>query len=373
MRVANYQTLVSTVGANSITGCDFNTRGEYTSAPDGCAIDFETGATGFNISGNTIYRSYGGGIMVFGHDKTSHGITLANNIFLDDGCLQPHADRAGIAFMCPNGVKPDGIVAGNRFVTCPGVPAMYDNPDVPGCSANMKKTDNLVNGNLAFIPEPQPSFLPPSPDSTLPSVVAPILCAPPLQGAVTRYTTDGSRPTESSPLVPAKGVPVGFPGPTIAFNCRAFPNASAAAAGLLPSITNGVVIERSRYVPRGMSGMASAVDSIRISDDQTTISANGWVVDRFQAGYGLAPVRIEMRVNDRVFKGIANTSRPDLVPREAPNPNHGFNLSGLSIAGLRGKIVADIFATGTAFTGPRTRLLGSPFCFCDGKPCTCAA
>ena len=36
--------------------CDFNTRGEYEGGPDGCAIDFETSATGFQIVENTIYR-----------------------------------------------------------------------------------------------------------------------------------------------------------------------------------------------------------------------------------------------------------------------------------------------------------------------------
>ena len=97
-------------GDNSIENSDFNARGEFEGGPDGCAIDFETGATGFNISGNTVFRSWGGGIMVFGHSGTSHNLTLNRNVFLRAGCTQPRNDRAGIAFMCPNGIKPDGEV-----------------------------------------------------------------------------------------------------------------------------------------------------------------------------------------------------------------------------------------------------------------------
>jgi hypothetical protein len=44
-------------GHNAVIDTDFNSRGEYQGAPDGCAFDFETGATGFEIRGNYFYRS----------------------------------------------------------------------------------------------------------------------------------------------------------------------------------------------------------------------------------------------------------------------------------------------------------------------------
>jgi hypothetical protein len=42
---------------NKVINTDFNARGEYQGGPDGCAFDFETGATGFEITGNYFYRS----------------------------------------------------------------------------------------------------------------------------------------------------------------------------------------------------------------------------------------------------------------------------------------------------------------------------
>ena len=55
---------------NKVINTDFNARGEYQGGPDGCAFDFETGATGFEITGNYFYRSWGAGIMIFG-EKTA--------------------------------------------------------------------------------------------------------------------------------------------------------------------------------------------------------------------------------------------------------------------------------------------------------------
>lgn len=76
-------------GNNSIVNTDFNTRGEYEAGPDGCAVDFETSASGFLVKGNTFFRSWGAGIMVFGHDTTSHGLTFTENNFVYSGCVQP--------------------------------------------------------------------------------------------------------------------------------------------------------------------------------------------------------------------------------------------------------------------------------------------
>ena len=40
--------------------------------------------------------------MVFGHQTTSHNLSISNNVFLEAGCIQTRGDRAAIAFTCPN-------------------------------------------------------------------------------------------------------------------------------------------------------------------------------------------------------------------------------------------------------------------------------
>ena len=125
--------------------------------------------------------------MIFGHELTSHGIKLEENVFVSDGCvqvqkrlpsehghrrqflrsdeaqhefaplttspsplpspLQNRGDKGGIAIMCPGGHKPDGLIADNHFFTCPnisGSPAIYVNPAVPGCADNMTMTNNTI-------------------------------------------------------------------------------------------------------------------------------------------------------------------------------------------------------------------------------------
>ena len=103
--------------------------------------------------------------MVFGHDTTSHDLNISANNFIYAGCVQPRGDRAGIAFICPNGNKPNGTVADNNFATCSGVPAMSD--QVPNCSSQMVKTNNRIDGGVVFAEEPQISFSPPDPESGL--------------------------------------------------------------------------------------------------------------------------------------------------------------------------------------------------------------
>ena len=65
----------------NIKATDFNTRGEFQAAPDGCAVDFETSATGFSILDCTFYRSWGAALMVFGHDTTSHDFLVSGMRF----------------------------------------------------------------------------------------------------------------------------------------------------------------------------------------------------------------------------------------------------------------------------------------------------
>ena len=78
----------SASGDNEIVANDFYLRGEYEAGPDGCAIDFETSATGFVVANNTIFRSWGAGVMIFGHATASHGLEIVGNTFAYDGCVQ---------------------------------------------------------------------------------------------------------------------------------------------------------------------------------------------------------------------------------------------------------------------------------------------
>ena len=78
--------------------------------------------------------------------------------------------------------------------------------------------------------------------------------------ATLRYTTDGSRPSPDSPVMPAAGIPVLYPGPDMAVNVRGFLD------GMAPSITNTMIVERSMYRPRNsyLSGVWSSIDTITL-------------------------------------------------------------------------------------------------------------
>eukprot|EP01084_Bolivina_argentea_P215205 365344_1 len=101
----------------NIINNEFGERGEYPGGPDGCSIDFEEGAVGSSVLNNYIHDSYGAGVMVFGHRDTNiynYNLTINNNIFIRDGCLQKKGDHGAIAFMNPS----SGWVQNNIFVKC---------------------------------------------------------------------------------------------------------------------------------------------------------------------------------------------------------------------------------------------------------------
>ena len=175
-------------GDNKLRNNDFNSRGEYQGGPDGCAFDFETSADGFLVEGNMFYRSWGAGIMIFGHGTTSHNIQIVDNKFAYTGCVQNRGDRAGIAVMCPGGHKPSGNISDNTFYTCPGVPAIYINPDVKGCATNLVMTGNSIDGATPLVEEPQVSFVPPSAASNATAGAMPVLGVTTTPNATIRYT-----------------------------------------------------------------------------------------------------------------------------------------------------------------------------------------
>ena len=260
---------------------------------------------------------------------------------------------------------------------------MFDNPAVPGCSDGFRKEDNLVNGSLQAVAEPQLTFNPPPPTSKAYNVTVPLLAVCDTPHAVVRYTVDGSRPTESSPVLPTKGLMLDFPGPAIAVNVRAFPPPTTApgtyddddtasqtpSVSWLPSITNGVVVERYVYLPRGISGgsrgaLRSALEAApstptptptptsSVSSRSPVLSVNGWVVDTALPGGGLAPVTVRIDVDGvTVSTVVANASRPDLVKAKiAPNAAHGFNAHVSLQALLASSHVAPILPVAAADT-----------------------
>lgn len=364
--------IIGTVsGNNSIEDCDFNTRGEYEAGPDGCAVDFETSASGFLLQGNTFYRSWGAGVMVFGHSTTSHGLLFTDNAFLYAGCVQPRGDQAGIALMCPNGNVPSGTVSNNRFLTCSTATAIYTNPKVADCGKNVTLEGNQIDGQLKAVEQPQLSFNPPSPDSTNPAPVVPVIVFCTTPNVTIRYTTDGSRPSEASPVFPAAGIMLTWPGPNVAINARAFRD------GFIPSITNGVIVERRRYLPRMAVTSRGSFDSLvgGTSPTQPVVAA-GWAVDPSLSGNGVPPVTVRLVVAGKEVASVtANNPRPDLVKAKvAPNPEHGFSvtLNATILATLKGKAAVELFIVDNLNPAPGMSAdWVTPKCLCSGVPCSC--
>ena len=90
-----------------------------------------------------------------------------------------------------------------------------------------------------------------------------------------------------------------WPGPSFPFNVRAFD----ASGKLLPSITNGAIVERANYRPR--TGPAAGNDlPLKTRWESITASAggvsvSGWVVDPALVGGGLASVEVEIYIDYR--------------------------------------------------------------------------
>ena len=354
-----------------IRDCDFNSRSETEGGPDGCSVDFETSADNTAIRGCYFYHSYGSGVMIFGHATTSHGIVLSDNVFIDSGSYQMRNDRGGIAVICPNGNKPSALVANSTFITSPGTPAIFPNPAVKGCESNL----TLQNNTFANTTDPpivveQPR-LALGPSSTR-SPKIPIIAKSPTEGAVVRYTTDGSRPTASSPVLPS-GFALPWPGPATAVLFRAFKD------GMVPSVTNGHILERNYpWTPSTLS-MRGNTDGIFPQDGSACI--RGWAVDPIMEGGGVPPVSITIVVDDDRMTPyatiVANTPRPDLPKAgEAPNADHGLDLclpkSYWTGTLSKGKHNVTLYATGTPMTTPyHWKLPESPICLSDGATVDC--
>jgi hypothetical protein len=322
-------------GANALIDNDFNRRGEYQGGPDGCAFDFETSASGFVVRGNTFSQSWGAGLMIFGHDTTSHDIQIVGNTFDRCGCVQNRGDRGAVGVMCPNRNKPSGNLSDNTFFTLPDCPAI--NTAFPGCDSELVQANNSISAYDQDAPgmviEPQLSFNPPAPTDTATHGLWNVVAVTSTPGATVRYTLDGSRPTEASPAMDSvKGINLPWPGPAVNVNVKAWKD------GMVPSITNGALVELNYGFGRQAPGAGTAgpgghhtgdlegnLDGFEAGD--ATIS--GWVVDTALPKNGWAPVAVVASVDgEAVASTLADESRPDLVKAGvAPNAEHGFHVA----------------------------------------------
>ena len=321
--------------------------------------------------------------MIFGHSQTSHGIKLVDNVFAYAGCVQNRNDKGGIAIMCPGGHKPDGLISGNSFFTCPNVSAIFVNPSVPDCDSNMTITNNTMQlaAHSNLVTMPQVSFNPPAPTSNATSGTYNVIGACETEGATIRYTLDGSRPNETSPILPMpQGINLAWPGPALVVNMRAFKE------GHVASVTNGAVVELNYGLGRGasklglvalgMMHLSGKLDASTVAPDNITFK--GWAVDALLPGAGMGAVTVVVSVDGKaVHSMLANDVRQDLVvAKVAPNAEHGFHCDNcLPFAAKarmlsKGKHVLEVRATGTPST-PFPKLLseGSQLLLCDGELC----
>ena len=178
---------------------------------------------------------------------------------------------------------------------------------------------------------------------------------------------------------------------------------------LLPSVTNGVVLELQyglgRQAPAPMLGASGVFDMLALGGGNgssssgggatststtgggggggrggggpPTASVRGWTVDAALPGRGRPPVAVQVSVDSQpVAAALALDARPDLVPAGvAPNAQHGFTveLPAAAAAALaaKGRHTVDVHMVGSPSSEQPWPLQGSPKCVCDGRLCAC--
>jgi hypothetical protein len=132
----------------------------------------------------------------------------------------------GAAFLRPaSPCAPQRVVAGCAELTAP-----------VASPPRVLQVGNLIDSHdpaARVVDEPRLNVAP----SEASSAVLPVTAQSTTPGVTFRFTLDGSRPTLRSPVMPAGGVRLPWPGPVLAINVRGFKD------GWRPSITNGVVLE----------------------------------------------------------------------------------------------------------------------------------
>ncbi len=125
----------------------------------------------------------------------------------------------------------------------------------------------------------------------------------------------------------------------------------------------------------------SNMDSPVIHKQNTQIFLNGWCWDQAWSGGGVAPMSVQISVDDEVIvqRLLANISRAGLPSKTgAPNTEHGFTYT------LRGPVVKSLLSDGlhqigvNIFLGPSANssvvpMRGSPKCLKNGAIIVCPA
>jgi hypothetical protein len=237
---------------------------------------------------------------------------------------------------------------------------------------------------------PQVSINPPPPTSTAPTGSMPVIAVTKTEGATLRYTLDGSRPSEASPVVPAKGILFDWPAAAVAINVRGF------KAGYKPSVTNGFIFELNYDQSRqdigghghpGLGAAGGVLDSIICPSSSGGALVRGWAVDACAALLGPAelhtscprsfdPVAVTIRVDGAlVAAAVADKSRPDLPKAKvAPNAEHGFTVTlgeNATRALCSGRHAVEAHVVGSPSSEQPWQLNASPMCVCEGKACAC--
>eukprot|EP01084_Bolivina_argentea_P215207 365346_1 len=179
----------------SIINNEFGYRGEYPGGPDGCSIDFETHAVGSKVIGNYIHDSYGAAIMVFGHPDTNQlnaNLTINNNIFIRDGCIQTRDDHGTIAFMWPA----SGFIENNFFVKCinQSVPIYWDRNNDTFLDNWIFMNNTIQNYTDGYVVDDPIVNV----DNNNQLVQVSAKCGSKSPQCVLRYTIDGSKPNLNS-------------------------------------------------------------------------------------------------------------------------------------------------------------------------------
>ena len=214
--------LTGTAGTNAVFNNEFGFTRD-SGGNDGCAFDFEWDTDGIIFSNNFAHNGFGEAILMM-KEATCKDIEIANNIFYKNvvGSALHGAELAlygkGSGTVHDNIFESVSGVERIHYVRRRGIKTLFS--QLAGNTSGLKIKNNS-DRNLS-------SLLSPTPTGTFDPTANTVSFTAPA-GAILRYTTDGSIPTENSPI---------YTGPvtvakTTVVHCKNFSSA-------LPSITASV-------------------------------------------------------------------------------------------------------------------------------------
>ena len=205
--------------SNKLIDNEIGFRGEYQpGGPDGCAVDFETSATGVQFAENYVHHSFGAGIMVFGHQTTSENLIFNDNRMLWNGCNQTRTDQGNIAFLHLNS---SGTIYNNVFTPCPNNTPPVFNPLQPSVLDNWTIYNNIIDGQNGTVHV----LLTPIVTQTITKdgkINIQVLNPNDQQSTVVYYTINGSKPRNDSLIFPSNGNLI-VPPRALSFMVKVFP------------------------------------------------------------------------------------------------------------------------------------------------------